>query len=144
MLLALLHYHMSNMEHAWYQGVLDRLLARCLVDEVTGCMFWQGALWSGSRYGMCWHKPPGQQRKRWRVHRLVYALHLALENNSPDLTLPTHNNHQEPIEISHLCHSPLCLNINHLTLETHSTNMDRELCRHQGFCTANHQPPCLI
>ena len=41
-------------------------------------------------------------------------------------------------EVSHLCHKSLCVNTDHLCLESHETNMKRTLCKSQGQCSALH------
>lgn len=42
------------------------------------------------------------------------------------------------LEVSHLCHSKLCINQAHLVLETHKINQERIHCRVQGFCCKAH------
>jgi len=43
------------------------------------------------------------------------------------------------LEVSHLCHEPLCINAEHLSLESHSCNTDRLRCVNRGLCHG-HKP----
>ena len=74
---------------------------------------------------------PGKPSQREYVHRLVYMLEHRRSS------LPLH------LEVSHLCHTPRCVRIDHLTLETKEMNQSRIHCKNQGFCSRNHLPLCI-
>jgi len=43
------------------------------------------------------------------------------------------------VECSHLCHNSLCINPEHLSLESQGTNNSRKPCKSQGHCFGNHR-----
>ena len=149
------------MDPTWIVSLKERLKSKCVVDDRTGCVLWRGAVWSGTRYGRYSVKYPNGQRKEWRVHRLILAIYMntnlsassssgsgsstSYSNTSTvHLILPTHTPDHRPLEVSHLCHTPECINPQHLSLETHITNMERQHCVRQGHCSKDHNPHCLI
>jgi hypothetical protein len=94
---------------------------------------------------------PGTPKKLYfRVHRLVYALeHNDIPKSMSEitenmLTPPDLDKNGVKVEVSHLCHEPLCLNSNHLVLESHRINLHRIICRKQMKCTRDHTPHCII
>jgi len=56
-------------------------------------------------------------------------------------------------EVSHLCHNPHCIALNHLVWELHPANVDRDTCRYtrqiecpncaHSFGLCKHVPPCV-
>ena len=109
-----------------------------------GCAIWQGATACNGAYGIM--RNPfhgrGNQPNTTFLHRLVYILHNI--NSFPDFRLPLINKFNEVLHISHLCHSSLCINIEHLKLEPESVNKERNTCNHQRKCSGLHKPNCII
>ena len=112
-----------------------------------GCLLWTGARWSNGQYGVM-RNPlrhqhgAGNQPARIGVHRLVFMLH----NRAlyPDYQLPPATPQGDDLHVSHLCHTPLCINPQHLVLEPRSTNSERQTCNLQGICMGIHAPLCLL
>ena len=51
------------------------------------------------------------------------------------------------LEISHICHTPLCCNPLHLELETRAENQSRSRCLHAKICENRNHPsldPCIL
>ena len=57
-----------------------------------------------------------------KIHRLSFIVHYKT------LDVPTVYSFGEQLDISHLCHPKLCINLLHLTLEKHSVNLSRSHC----------------
>ena len=105
-------------------------------------------LWTGSRccvragvvgnYGVICVKcrqlrGGGLRWKLMRVHRLAYMLHHKEWELPPDM------------HCSHLCHNSLCINVNHLILETPFVNGNRRQCARENICLGHDQaPPCIF
>lgn len=104
------------------------------------CTMWTGATDTSRSYGRQRVKWPGIGMKIELVHRLNYMIHNKLTPSS----IPTEDEDGNKLEISHLCHNSLCLNISHLVLEPHSINMERFHCKVQHLCSGSHNPPCLL
>ena len=109
-----------------------------ITEEEGGCLVWQGSRRGGSKrqriVGGC---PYGQMRVSWGegsalvyVHQLAYAVHVGFVPGPP-------------LQVSHLCHNCLCVNVAHLVAEEGSYNRGRMVCREAGYCIG-HQPPCLL
>lgn len=103
-----------------------------------GCRVWKGCI---DRYGY------GTKRVTWpdgsvkleRVHRVSYmAHHRIFRQDMP------HREADGLLEISHICHNKLCIEPNHLVLESHETNCERRSCQLVGECVRNHVPPCIF
>ena len=109
-----------------------------------GCIMWKGGTYDGL-YGKMRNplaKLPGQPTYM-RVHRLVYLLHHIKDFKT--LTLDHIDENGQNIEVSHLCHKSLCVNIAHLSLEMHQTNLSRRACVAEGECrTHGDVPACLL
>lgn len=45
---------------------------------------------------------------------------------------------------SHLCHTPLCMNPDHLEWSSAGDNLRREMCRREGRCICRLDPPCIF
>ena len=46
------------------------------------------------------------------------------------------------LECSHLCHNKLCINTDHLVLESKSLNISRNICSRRRQCQGGHEPAC--
>lgn len=97
---------------------LDEKLSN--VKKTGKCMIWQGSTKTKDGYGIVFYVFRGK-RKKLTVHRLKYFL-MAGTNLSRSM------------DVSHRCHTKLCININHLSYEPHRVNCSREKCRHDGEC----------
>lgn len=95
-----------------------------------GCMLWEGA--KRGEYGVKRLTPPGHKSTTPTVHRALYICHTQKVKIPPGK------------DVSHLCHVNLCVNINHLVLEDHTTNMGRLECHNDRVCSGKHQPPCIL
>lgn len=98
------------------------------------CRIWTGARSSNNKYGVVCYKHP--VKNKWvtmHVHRLSVMLH--------------HGYHELDASIvaSHLCHNRLCVVPEHITLEPHGINNQRQTCRARGTCLG-HFPylPCRL
>ena len=68
----------------------------------------------------------------YKVQWLTFIVHFKT------LNVPTVYSFEEQLDISRLCHTKLCINLLHLTLEKQSVNMSRNKCRKVGVCTMVH------
>ena len=99
------------------------------------CYMWVGAK-ELNKYGRIRVTWPDGSKCTERAHRVAY--------------MTEHKVFKEEIcqgkrqEVSHLCHNSLCVNTDHLCLESHETNMERTLCKSRGQCSALHEPFCLF
>lgn len=113
----------------------------CKIDADTDCLLWQSS--RNNNYGQvtCTYKVKMQDgslkgfKKNTCAHRLMYAV----ATNSLYLLTPAYKN----IDVSHLCHTPLCCNIMHLEAESKSTNNSRTRCKNRGTCQ-EHYPQCIF
>lgn len=48
------------------------------------------------------------------------------------------------LEVSHICHNKLCVREQHLVIERHEVNIERNHCRMQSVCSRSHVPFCLL
>ena len=108
-----------------------------IVDKGHGCVFWNGAR-SDTGYGRI--RNPfaklNDQPAFYRTHRLVYLL-----NNIDaysDMILPKSDLDAHDLDVSHICHNKLCINIQHLVFELHYINCNRRQCVHDNVCSGSH------
>lgn len=77
--------------------------------------------------------PPGGKRIHSHIHRFIYMLTHKIKDPSEI----------EGSEVSHVCHNKLCIYSQHLVLEDHAINKDRQYCiLTPGRCT--HEPACIL
>ena len=108
-----------------------------------GCVLWKGATYDGL-YGKMRNplsKLPNQP-SYMRTHRLVYLLNNIHQYNN--LFLPKTDEFGCNLDVSHVCHNTLCINIAHLALESHHINCSRKHCVDIGRCNGEHEPACLL
>ena len=101
----------------------------------TGCIIWTGTV-DKEGYPVKRVTWPNKKSSLCRVQRLVMMVktgHLLAEMDDDG----------ETVEVSHLCHYRDCVNVEHLTLETHWINLGRRQCVAAGRCLG-HQPPCIF
>lgn len=110
----------------------DRLLEKSSVIGNRGCRCWKPSLVHGGGYGKITVLMSNGKKRQFLAHRLMFMLHY------PTMDL-------DGLEISHLCNTCSCLNIEHLSLETHETNCGRKCCFFRGKCFHHgNYPDCLI
>ena len=124
----------------WCDEQLVLIHSRC-VEGGGGCLLWTGAATGkgkDNRYGVkaVTNIELGLKNKSISVHRLVY-----LFKHYDTRILHSKEN---KLEVSHLCHTTLCANSDHLTLETRSINAERRTCNLMRHCTKAHVPFCLF
>ena len=124
-----------------FQALIDSILQNSEEKEpLKGCIIWKKAKTSapqGKQYARKKNPFPGRP-KYTTAHRLMYMAHNRM------MDLPRFDEDGCRMEVSHLCHENLCQNIDHLTYESHETNMERHHCKKQGRCTHAHEPHCII
>lgn len=92
-------------------------------SDNKGCLLYTGTLQSG--YGIV-SKTFGGHRYRLYAHRAVVLF------KSGYLDIP------EDVEVSHLCHNKQCVRYDHLIIESHEINNNRQNCYSEGRCTKSH------
>ena len=90
----------------------------------SGCKVWKGGT-SRNGYGELRITIRGK-RIRLKAHRAVYAL------AHRTLTMT------DTMDVSHVCHNKLCVNLEHLSYEPHSVNNNRMVCKNDGECYGHH------
>ena len=118
---------------AFCQKYSAKLDARIVVNK-CGCQIWQGAKKKGPVcYEVIKAKFLDTGWHTMHVHKLRYLVHNRVM--SVDVAL----------EVSHLCHEPLCINAEHFSLKPHSCNTDRLRCVIRGLCQG-HKPhqACML
>ena len=111
---------------------LEKIYRRCHPTEY-GCKVFAGST-TAQGYGRYHLTYPGAGSVNTTVHKAVYIL----ERKEPDLIRD-----REGRQVSHLCGTKLCTNIEHLVLENASKNRFRCSCQKQNKCDGC-QPPCII
>ena len=99
------------------------------------CDLWLGARTSDGRKLV---KFPSGNRVLMHVSRVVYMIKLKM------MEIPRVDQHDNILEVSHLCHQTLCVKPDHLVLESKHSNNERKHCLDQGLCTENHKPVCIL
>ena len=101
------------------------------LGNVYSCRVWEGTS-DGCGYGRLWVKWPGENaRVLERVHRLSIMSQYRWTRGD----FPTTDQTGERIETSYICHMKSCIRREHLVVERHDTNMDRQHCKAQGPST---------
>jgi len=130
------------MDEAFYATYQAKLKQKTVLAPNGQCLLWTGtrcrlAGGSESQYGIIYAKCKqlgggGLGWRSMRVHRFAYMLHVKSEL-SPEM------------HCSHLCHNSLCINVDHLILETPFVNGNRKLCAREKKCIGHAQsPPCIF
>ena len=90
--------------------VVDRILARILIDPTTGCWVWQGALVKGYGYVSAW----SEDQERW-VRRYTHVV------------MWEHSHGPVPAGkvLDHRCENPPCCNPDHLFVNERVANILR-------------------
>ena len=125
---------MADKFTTWWLQIMNKSVD---MGNPHGCRLWQGYT-TPLGYGRKRVTLPDGTSKQIMVSRVVYMC------REQTFDIREHDDSGEKLEMSHLCHHKLCVRQNHLVLEPHSVNMERQHCFHQGLCTGAHEPNCLI
>ena len=118
---------------AYFELTRAKILAKSVkADNGLGCIIWTGTKKSKSEYGVIKISPPGLKPIVRGVHRVIFMCSIKI------FDIP------REMDVSHICHNPLCVNIEHLTKEPHIINMHRIECANVNFCTRQHEPFCIF
>lgn len=116
---------------------MDIIMQQCKPNSTTHCLEWQGA-----RNGVYSHMsfsyrldPYSTKKKFTTAHRLLFAI----STDSLYLLDKSYAN----ITVSHLCHNPICCNLEHLEAEPVDMNNNRKICKSSDVCVI-HEPPCIL
>jgi hypothetical protein len=116
--------------------IIDLMLKLLWKSHESGsCRVWNGATANG--YGRQRAVLPGGKVQTFGAHRCAYII------KSGSITIPTQQGKQN-LEVSHLCHNKLCINQEHLVLETQAVNASRNRCALLKHCTQRHSPRCVF
>lgn len=104
-----------------YQG---KVFENSTVSQENGlCRIWTGSLTKNRKYGLISFKDPVDLKwKKKHAHRLAVVVFLK------DLNL------KSDADCSHLCHNSLCVNTDHISVEPHYINNNRQYCLNSGVC----------
>lgn len=128
-----------KMEGFWNQIAIDLQKKSIFHCGKHDCIEWSGAREHGiyGKKSVLW---PDGSKTMERTHRLSYMLFRKLLREE----MPHFNQNGERLDVSHICHNGICLRVEHLVLEPHSTNMERMGCKMRNICTHAHYPYCLL
>jgi len=90
-----------------------------------GCRLWTEGV-SGSGYPRMRVKMDGQPSIQFGVHQVVYSFNFRIPLNQPGY------------DVSHRCHTRLCIRVEHLSYEPKLVNAQRNDCRFQNHCQGHH------
>ena len=95
---------------------------------VTGCILWEmstdGAGYPQMKLGAEFDSRFGKRPQS--PVRILYSIYNNLTLNFPNF------------EMSHLCHTPLCIQTTHVSYEPQSINSRRNICRDNRKCSRDH------
>ena len=119
---------------AFFQNLSDKIFLNSVLAHNSDCRIWTGSVTSNGLYGLLSYRDPETNTwKKKHVHRLALMVKLR------SLTIP------KELDASHLCHNSLCVNADHLNLEPHSINNNRQCCRGYGSCIGHGDfPGCMM
>ena len=129
---------MSTRKNTDTQIKRDSMAFWPIQQRVGECKIWSGKARGVFRfYGrVCLSYPgPGQPKSvQTSVSRAVYVL----DKQKPELL-----RNPEAGDVSHRCDNPLCINPDHLPLESRVANSQRRTCHSDSTCLGC-IPPCII
>lgn len=112
-----------------------RILAHCQSIPQSGCLLTVRPVSRGETYPkikISFNKKKFNQT----IHSFVYKYKHKID--------PFHR-FGDGLEVSHLCHTPACIAINHLSLEPHRINIIRKNCHRLKTCIGHGEyPSCLF
>lgn len=109
----------------FYEDVMRRINLKIAEEDEKGCKLWRKgrSTTTNPPYPKIGLKFPGQQKKTYYVHRVIYMCY----NRMADMQ-------NKELEVSHLCHNKRCCSLQHLNLEPHYVNSQRETCKRNKKC----------
>ena len=127
-------------EVAGVKRKLDKILSKTKSVGPIGCLEYSVGTTRGKygRYHMTYPpiEPQGSSFKaQMTASRAVYILH----KRRPDMVGEPGTGH-----VSHLCHNPKCVNIEHLHLESQIANERRKPCQFKKECQGTCDPVCIF
>ena len=129
---------MANLDNLLIKLALQMRSKTLVNANDKKCNIWQGATTSDGKYGRKRVTFPDGNSKLMRVSRVVYLIKYKTFN------IPDSDESGNPVEMSHLCHNSLCVNPDHLVLESKTSNLERKHCHSQNNCTETHFPHCIM
>jgi len=101
-----------------------RILENSVISAENGtCRIWQGPLTKNGKYGLISFRDPRDLKwKKKHAHRLSFMVFEKKIDIRSDM------------DCSHLCHNSLCVNVNHISLEHHFINNNRQYCLNSNLC----------
>ena len=123
-----------NMDNKFKSKSLE-ILAKCQKQTNPDCLIYTGRASPSQTYPKI--KITHEKSKYYQnMHVFIYKVH----HNILPYAKSAHN-----IEISHLCHNHLCLNVHHLNMESRSMNNIRKNCNRFKQCSGhNDNPDCIF
>lgn len=129
----------SKMDPQWRMLQLAGLISKIdqNIENDKGCQIWSSnfyvhqrerGLTRGPKYGRLKIKWPNGSKKCYLAHRLMWMLH----HDTADIPKDMH--------VSHLCHTSLCINALHLSLEPPNINNSRQICKSLVPQRCEHHP----
>ena len=132
------HLSFSATMADFFEQISARIISRCQRSPKSPhCLLWTGAS-DKKGYGVVSVVWPDAKRRHMRVHKAAF---LAYNQLLPEQVMHVPSAQKD---VSHLCHSPMCVEFEHLNLEDHAVNNGRKVCHTQGFCSGHHQHPNCI
>ena len=138
---SVLVFQLTIMAHSFFENISNltqdernRLCKQFekYIHKIGDCHVWQGRM-DAHGYGEIRLQFRGS-RVSLKAHRVVFAI------SQPDVYLQSPNN-----DVSHLCFNRNCVKIKHLSLEPHSINNKRLICKNDGECYGHYGfSDCLV
>lgn len=129
---------LAGLEQLWFVDIIVKVHHTSSMTP-EGCRIWHGPTKSRTRAGKIYgylsiKLPRDEKRKNRYAHRLAFMA----ANNMLEADLGS-------LHVSHLCHNTLCVNKNHLSLESATVNNSRRECFRSGHCTGHgDKPDCIL
>lgn len=131
---------MEKYSEEWILDKMEEIESESMYYENRkDCIYWLGYKQTTKRhnsvvYGYKCIKFPGENKcSKLTVHRLRYILHIG------------HKPSDSMMDVSHICHCSLCVNLDHLSLEPKSVNKSRTKCVNNGICSKHAGfPDCIL
>jgi hypothetical protein len=127
-------HHLQVAMEDFFESLSAKISLYSAPAHNSDCRIWAGNVTSNRLYGLLSYRDPETNIwKKKHVHRLALMVQLR------SLNIP------KELDASHLCHNSLCVNVNHLSLEPHSVNNNRQCCKGCGHCIGHGDfPDCML
>ena len=118
-----------------YKNKLEVILSKCTKNVKNGCLLYEGR----HTPAQCYPKVKIVHNRRPYVMNVHASVHKVSNNIAPYTSLGPN------MDVSHLCHHPLCMNPTHLNLENRLTNNIRKTCYRNRQCVGHDShPDCMF